>query len=43
MAVVEAGHASPGARVEVALGDETVGATVAPLPLYDTGKTRPRA
>jgi aminomethyltransferase len=42
MAVVEAAHAAPGTRVEVALGDGAVGATVAPLPLYDTEKTRPR-
>jgi hypothetical protein len=27
----------------VALGDGTVGATVAPFPLYDTEKKRPRS
>jgi aminomethyltransferase len=43
MAVLETVHAAPGTRVEVALGDGTVGATVASLPLYDTAKTRPRA
>jgi hypothetical protein len=34
---------SVGERVEVVLGDGTVGATVAPFPLYDTAKTRPRS
>ena len=34
---------SPGQRVEVALGDGTVGADVAEFPLYDTKKTRPRS
>jgi hypothetical protein len=29
--------------VEVALGDGVVGATVAPFPLYDTDKRRPRS
>jgi aminomethyltransferase len=43
MAVVEVAHAAPGTRVEVALGEGVVGATVAPLPLYDTAKARPRA
>ena len=32
-----------GERVEVALGDGTTGATVAPLPIYDTEKRRPRS
>jgi aminomethyltransferase len=32
-----------GEEVEVALGDDTVKATVAPLPLYDTEKKRPRS
>jgi aminomethyltransferase len=32
-----------GARVDVGLGDGTVAATVAPYPLYDTAKTRPRS
>jgi aminomethyltransferase len=43
MAAVDREHADAGARVEVALGDGTVGATVAPLPLYDTEKKRPRS
>lgn len=34
---------SEGTRVEVALGDGTVGATVAPFPIYDTEKARPRS
>jgi aminomethyltransferase len=34
---------TPGQRVEVALGDGTVGADVAEFPLYDTKKTRPRS
>ncbi len=32
-----------GERVEVALGDGVVGAAVAPFPLYDTEKRRPRS
>ena len=32
-----------GQRVDVALGSGTVAATVAPFPLYDTAKKRPRA
>ena len=42
MAVLDAGHAAIGERVEVALGDGVVGAAVAALPIYDPGKTRPR-
>lgn len=42
-AAVDRGLASDGERVEVALGDGTVGATVAPIPLYDTEKKRPRS
>lgn len=34
---------SEGERVEVALGEGTVAATVAPIPLYDTQKRRPRS
>jgi aminomethyltransferase len=34
---------TPGQRVEVALGEGTVGAEVAEFPLYDTKKTRPRS
>jgi aminomethyltransferase len=42
-AAIDRELASEGQRVEVALGDGTVGATVAPLPLYDTAKRRPRS
>jgi aminomethyltransferase len=42
MAAIDRGLAEPGRGVEVALGDGTVTATVAPFPLYDTAKTRPR-
>ena len=43
LAVLEARFASPGNRVDVALGDGTVTATVEPLPVYDPEKRRPRA
>jgi aminomethyltransferase len=43
MASVDRALADAGQRVEVALGDGTVGATVAALPLYDTEKRRPRS
>jgi aminomethyltransferase len=43
MAAIERGLANDGQRVEVAVGDGTVGATVAPFPLYDTDKRRPRS
>ena len=43
MASIDRELNSDGARVEVALGDGTVGATVAGFPLYDTEKTRPRS
>ena len=43
LAVLETKFASPGSRVEVALGDDTVTATVEPLPIYDSEKRRPRA
>ena len=43
MAVLDTGQATIGERVEVALGEGTVGATVATLPVYDPGKARPRA
>jgi hypothetical protein len=33
----------PGAQVDVALGDGTVAASVAPFPYYDTEKKRPRS
>ncbi len=42
MAVLESRFAKLSARVEVALGEGTVSAVVAELPLYDSGKTRPR-
>jgi glycine cleavage system T protein (aminomethyltransferase) len=43
MAAIDRDLNSEGTRVEVALGDGTVGAFVAPFPLYDTEKTRPRS
>ena len=41
MATVNRALATEGQRVDVALGDGTVNATVAALPLYDTAKRRP--
>jgi aminomethyltransferase len=43
MATVDRALATEGQRVDVALGDGTVNATVAALPLYDTAKRRPRS
>jgi len=43
MAAIDRELNTPGQRVEVALGDGTVGADVAEFPLYDTEKTRPRS
>jgi aminomethyltransferase len=43
MAALDRDLVRDGQRVEVALGDGTVGATVAPFPLYDTEKRRPRS
>ena len=43
LAVLETRLAAPGTRVEVALHDGTVPATVEPLPVYDPEKRRPRA
>jgi len=43
MATIDRDLSSDGTRVDVALGDGTVGATVAAFPLYDTEKTRPRS
>ena len=43
MAAIERGLVNDGQRVEVAVGDGTAGATVAPFPLYDTDKRRPRS
>ncbi len=43
MAVLDTAHARDGEHLEVALGDGTVGATVAPLAIYDPEKRRPRA
>jgi glycine cleavage system T protein (aminomethyltransferase) len=43
MAAIDRRLVNEGQRVDVALGDGTVGATVAPFPLYDTNKTRPRS
>ena len=43
MASIDRDLNSDGTQLEVALGDNTVAATVAPFPLYDTEKTRPRS
>jgi aminomethyltransferase len=43
MAAIDRDLVRDGERVEVALGDATVGATVAPFPVYDTEKRRPRS
>jgi len=43
MATVDRDLARIGEEVDVAAGSGTAKATVAPLPLYDTGKKRPRA
>ncbi len=43
MAAIDRDHVNVGQRVDVALGDGTVGATVAPYPIYDTEKKRPRS
>ncbi len=43
MAAIDRDLVKDGQRVEVALGDGTAGATVAPFPLYDTEKRRPRS
>ena len=43
LAVLETEHATSGAKVDVALGDGTVPATVETLPIYDPEKKRPRS
>jgi glycine cleavage system T protein (aminomethyltransferase) len=43
MAAIDRALVKDGQRVDVTLGDATVGATVAPFPLYDTEKRRPRS
>ncbi len=43
MASIDRGLVQDGQRVEVALGGGTAGATVAPFPVYDTEKRRPRS
>jgi aminomethyltransferase len=43
MAVLEARFAGKGTKVDVALGEGTVSATVDDFPLYDPGKVRPRS
>ena len=43
MAAIDRDLVQGGQRVEVALGDGTVGAEVAPFPIYDTEKRRPRS
>jgi len=42
LAVLQTEVSADGERVEVAVGEETVAATVAPLALYDPDKRRPR-
>jgi glycine cleavage system T protein (aminomethyltransferase) len=42
LSVLRSDLAHPGERVDVAVGDSSAPATVAPLPIYDTDKTRPR-
>ena len=43
MAAIDRDLNSEGTKVEVALGDDTVPATVAAFPVYDTEKARPRS
>ena len=43
MAAIDRDLNRPGQKVDVALGDGTVSATVDEFPLYDTKKTRPRS
>jgi glycine cleavage system aminomethyltransferase T len=43
MAAINRDLVNDGERVEVAVGDGTAAATVAPYPLYDTEKRRPRS
>jgi aminomethyltransferase len=43
LTVLRSDLAREGERVEVAVEDGTAPATVAPLPIYDPGKTRPRS
>jgi aminomethyltransferase len=43
MSTIDRDLVSDGQRLDVALGDGTVAATVAPFPLYDTDKRRPRS
>jgi aminomethyltransferase len=43
LAVLETRFARKGERLEVALGDSTVGATVSDFPIYDPEKKRPRS
>ncbi|HTU86467.1 MAG TPA: aminomethyltransferase family protein [Solirubrobacteraceae bacterium] len=43
MASIDRGLVEDGQRVEVAFAGGTIGATVAPFPLYDTEKRRPRS
>ena len=43
MAAIDRDLVNVGQQVEVALSDGVVGATVAPFPIYDTEKRRPRS
>jgi glycine cleavage system T protein (aminomethyltransferase) len=43
LAVLETEHATPGTKVDLALGGSTAQATVETLPIYDPDKARPRS
>ncbi len=43
LSVLRSDLARDGERLEVAVGDGTAAATVSPVPIYDTEKTRPRS
>jgi aminomethyltransferase len=43
MAAIDRELVQDGTKVDVGLGDGTVSATVAPFPIYDTAKSRPRS
>lgn len=43
LAILDTPHAADGTRLEVAVGDGTAAATVAPLSVYDPEKRRPRS
>jgi hypothetical protein len=43
LAIIDTTDATDGGSVDVAMGEGTAPATVAPLSVYDPGKERPRA